>query len=184
MDRIAEALCRAVGAAESRSPELALLADELQDAGMLIRRAARDDIAAIASLVGQLSPLGYRHDYTNAELKFEQRIATSPDYFLWVAEIGGEVVGTAMMHLQHKLSYRCGTAGHLEDLVVDAAHRGGNVGTLLVKTAILAARVQGCYKLMLTCYPKTASFYERFGFQQHDIGMRMSLKTEVYDKDE
>lgn len=184
MDRFTELLCSAVGASEPPSPEVASLVDELRDAGVFVRRAERNDVAAIAQLVGQLSPLGYRHDYTDAERKFAERIARSPDYFLWVAETDGGVVGTAMMHLQHKLSYRCGTAAHLEDLVVDAGRRGMGVGRLLVKAAILAARVQGCYKLMLTCFPRTASYYERFGFQQHDIGMRMALKADLYDRDE
>ena len=95
-----------------------------------------------------------------------------------MAELEGQIAGTAMMHLQHKLSYRCGTAAHLEDVVVDAAARGRGVGETLVETAIAAAREHGCYKIMLTCYEKTVPYYERFGFIQHDIGMRMTLKEE------
>jgi len=184
MDRFTDALCNAVGTNGPLTPDAVLLADELRNADVLVRRAELGDVAVVAALVGQLSPLGYRHDYTDAERKFEERIAGSPDYFLWVAETEGAAVGTAMMHLQHKLSYRCGTAAHLEDLVVDAGRRGNGVGGLLVKTAILAARVQGCYKLMLTCFPRTAGYYERFGFQQHDVGMRLSLKPELYDCDD
>jgi glucosamine-phosphate N-acetyltransferase len=83
------------------------------------------------------------------------------------------------MHLQHKLSYNCGTAAHLEDVVVDESHRGQGIGEGLVQEAIDTARRHGCYKLMLTCYEKTIPYYERFGFQRHDFGMRLPLK-ELY----
>jgi glucosamine-phosphate N-acetyltransferase len=149
---------------------------------IVIRKATEADIPEVCRIVGQLSPMGFKHDYTGAVEKFRSHIQSSPDYYLWVAELDGKVVGTAMMHLQHKLSYHCGTAAHLEDVVVDEACRGQSVGERLVQQAIETAKVHGCYKLMLTCYVKTAVYYERFGFQKHDIGMRIELKEKLYDK--
>jgi len=99
---------------------------------------------------------------------------------LWVAELDGKIVGTAMMHLQHKLSYQCGTAAHVEDLIVDKKHKGMGIGDMLVKKAIETAKKHSCYKIMLTCYPKTASYYERFKFVKHDIGMKRVLINELY----
>jgi glucosamine-phosphate N-acetyltransferase len=150
---------------------------------LAIRKATEADIPAVCRLVGQLSPMGFKHDYTDAVAKFRAHIAPSPDYYLWVAELDGVVVGTAMMHLQHKLSYHCGTAALLEDVVVDKDARGHGVGEQLVLQAIATARAHDCYKLMLTCYPKTTVYYERFGFHQHDIGMRLALKEKLYDKE-
>lgn len=150
---------------------------------LTIRKAAEADIPEVCRLVGLLSPMGYKHDYTDAVEKFRSHIQSSPDYFLWVAELDGTIVGTAMMHLQHKLSYHCGTAAHLEDVVVDRDCRGQGVGEQLVRHAIDTANAKRCYKLMLTCYPKTTAYYERFGFQQHDIGMRLELVEKLYDKD-
>ena len=150
---------------------------------LVIRKATEADIPEVCRIVGQLSPMGFRHDYTGAVEKFRSHIQPSPDYYLWVAELDGKVVGTAMMHLQHKLSYCCGTAAHLEDVIVDRDCRGRGVGEQLLRHAIETARAHDCYKLMLTCYPKTAVYYERFGFQQHDIGMRLELKEKLYDKE-
>ncbi len=150
---------------------------------IVIRQAAEADIPEVCRIVGQLSPMGYRHDYTGAVEKFRSHINPSPDYFLWVAERDGRVVGTAMMHLQHKLSYHCGTAAHLEDVVVDRDCRGQGVGEQLVRHAVEAARAKGCYKIMLTCYPKTAGYYERLGFVQHDVGMRLELKEKLFDRE-
>ncbi|MBI1371850.1 MAG: GNAT family N-acetyltransferase [Phycisphaera sp.] len=144
-----------------------------------VREAESDDIEAACRIVGQLSP-GQPHDYRDAVEKFERHIRPSPDYYLWVAVEDGVVIGTAMMHLQHKLSYRCGTAAHLEDVVVDASARGRGAGRMLVQTAIDTARRHGCYKIMLTCFEKTTRYYEPFGFERHDIGMRMTLKEALY----
>ncbi len=143
-----------------------------------VRLATADDIPEVVRIVRQLTPDDTEPDYRDAVEKFQRDIASSGDYFLWVAELDGRIVGTAMMHLQHKLSYRCGTAAHVEDVVVDAKARGRGVGEKLIAAAIAAAREHGCYKIMLTCYDKTAAYYERLGFSRHDIGMRMSLKEE------
>lgn len=148
---------------------------------LVIRKATAADIPEVCRIVGQLSPMGFKHDYTGAVDKFQSHILPSPDYYLWVADLDGKVVGTAMMHLQHKLSYHCGTAAHLEDVVVDADCRGQGVGEQLLQTAIETAKAHDCYKLMLTCYAKTAVYYERFGFEQHDIGMRLELKERLFD---
>ena len=140
-----------------------------------IRLANEQDIPEVCRLVQQMSP-GSPHDYRNAVEKFLTSIEPSPDYYLWVAVLDGKVVGTAMMHLQHKLSYHCGTAAHLEDVVVDRDIRGQGIGELLVQAAIDVAKEKKCYKIILGCFEKTVPYYERFGFEKHDIGMRLNLK--------
>lgn len=145
-----------------------------------IKLAIDEDIPEVCRLVQQMSP-GSPHDYRNAIIKFQTCIKSSPDYFLWVAKLDGKVIGTAMMHLQHKLSYHCGTAAHLEDVVVDKDHRGQGIGERLVETCIAVAKEHDCYKIMLTCFEKTVPYYEKFGFENHDIGMRLELK-ELYPK--
>jgi len=155
-----------------------------------IRLAQEADIPFICQIVGQLSPTGFEHDYRDAREKFKNHIEKSPDYFLWVATVkqrvvgtaitSESIVGTAMMHLQHKLSYQCGTAAHLEDLVVDENWRGHGVGKLLLENAINTAEQYNCYKLMLTCWPKSIGYFMDFGFVQHDFGMRKDLKHDIY----
>jgi GNAT superfamily N-acetyltransferase len=141
-----------------------------------IRLATAADIPEVCRIIGLLSPPDKPHNYTDAVIKFNTHILSSPDYFLWVAEVDNLVAGTAMMHLQHKLSYECGTAAHLEDVVIDLPYRKQGLGELLLAEAIKTAKEYNAYKLMLTCYAKTAVYYEKFGFVQHDIGMRLSLK--------
>ena len=155
---------------------------------MYIRKANSVDIPEVCRIVQQMTP-GVQHNYQAAIQKFETHIQNNPDYFLWVATVdnldeerGYAVVGTAMMHFQHKLSYNCGTAAHLEDVVVDNDWRGTGIGRELVRLAIETARANNAYKLMLTCFPKTVEYYLQFGFVKHDIGMRLSLKDEFPSK--
>lgn len=148
---------------------------------MEIRLAISEDIPTICQIIQQLTP-GKLHDYREAVQKFESHILPSPDYFLWVAVVNGKVIGTAMMHLQHKLSYHCGTAAHLEDVVIDQEYRGRGIGEALVRCAIETAKERKCYKLMLTCFEKTAVYYGRLGFEKHDIGMRIDLKEHLYEE--
>jgi len=150
--------------------------------GVLIRQANVRDIREVCRLVQQMSP-STPHDYREAEQKFKYSIKHNPDYFLWVAECEGpwaesHIIGTAMLHLQHKLSYQCGTAAHLEDVVVEFKCRGQGVGTLLIQRAIKTALDHDCYKIMLTCWEETVPYYQKLGFKKHGYEMRMSLKEE------
>lgn len=147
----------------------------------MIRIAQEIDIPSVCRIVAQMSP-GQQHNYAMAVDKFRSHIKNNPDYFLWVAvNDKNEVIGTAIMHLQHKLSYNCGTAAHLEDVVVDINHRKLGIGEQLVNIAIETAKKHDCYKIFLTCFEKTIPYYEKFGFKKHDFGMRMELK-ELYPK--
>ena len=142
----------------------------------VIRKAILQDVVRICEIVAQMTP-GLPHDYRKADEQF-LKIDGNEDCFLWVAELENKVVGTAMMHLQHKLSHNCSVAAHLEDLVIDSSYRGKGIGEKLLTTAVETARSRGAYKIMLTCYEKTTIFYQKYGFVKHDIGMRMSLKEE------
>ena len=167
---------------------------------VIIRQAEDEDIPSICRIISQLTP-GLPHDYRDAVLKFRDYIKHNRDYWLWVATAdlnaapktgqftymanykpNVQVVGTAMMHFQHKLSYNCGTAAHLEDVVVDQRFRGCGIGELLVEKAIETAKAFECYKIMLTCFAKTVPYYLKFGFKQHDIGMKLVLKEEYPNK--
>lgn len=133
-------------------------------------------IRGVCDLVNLMSPAA--GDYRDAENRFVTLIKNNPSMRLWVALDGEQVVGTAMLHYQYKLSYHCGIAAHLEDVVVDPEYRKNKIGEALVNIAVDAAKQLGCYKIMLTCYEKTIPYYERLGFKKHDFGMRLSLKEE------
>jgi len=176
-----ENLSCAIGGDGEINDELMELGHHLISENGETRRPEAEDIQPVCRLVELMSP-GFKHDYTDATRKYIEEIEPKKDYFLWVATTAGAkygpIIGTAMVHLQHKLSYHCGTAAHLEDVVIDEEVRGLGIGECLVKTAIACARLHDCYKIMLTCRDKTIPYYERFHFERHDVGMRLALKEQ------
>ena len=95
--------------------------------------------------------------------------------YMVVAELDGEVVGTATLHIQRKIIRNGGVAGLIEDVAVREKHRGNNIGAQLVQHLIEKAKQMGCYKVILSCFPERVAFYERNGFIKESITMRHFL---------
>lgn len=74
------------------------------------------------------------------------------------------VIGSTTLFLEHKFIHSCAIRGRIEDVVVDEAVRGKNLGKLLVQTAILLAKSVHCYKLSLDCADDLKKFYSSLGF--------------------
>jgi GNAT superfamily N-acetyltransferase len=128
--------------------------------GVTIRDARSEDSAAIGDLLGQL---GYptEADAVSARL---QRLQGAGDRVA-VAELGGRVVGLAVLRVSSSLEYD-DPAGQLAALVVDGAHRGSGVGRALVEAMEAEARVRGCGAFFLTTAEHRAeahAFYEHLG---------------------
>jgi ribosomal protein S18 acetylase RimI-like enzyme len=93
-----------------------------------------------------------------------EEIATSPATMLFVARVGGAVVG-ALTLVVFRLP--TGVRAWIEDVVVDDAARGHGVGEALNRAAIAAAQERGARTLDLTSRPSrdvANRLYQRLGF--------------------
>lgn len=117
--------------------------------------------------------------------QFEQAIINrleDPAYFCFAAydqhdsNWSGKLVGTATLFIERKCG---GVAGHIEDVVVDESYRGQGIGKQLVERCIKEAKTLGCYKVVLDCSSENQAFYERCGFQENGVCMRMDLDEKV-----
>lgn len=97
--------------------------------------------------------------------------------FTFVALENGRVVGTTSLFIERKFIHSGGLVGHIEDVVVSRDVQGRGVGALLVKHASGFAQAKGCYKVVLHCLPELVPFYERLGFRDFNIGMRLDFPT-------
>jgi glucosamine-phosphate N-acetyltransferase len=101
------------------------------------------------------------------------------DNHMVIAEFDGKIVGSATLHLQQKIIRNGGIAGCIEDVVVREDYRGNNIGTQLIQELIKKAENFGCYKIILSCFPKRINFYKKNGFNQESITMRFDLKKNI-----
>jgi GNAT superfamily N-acetyltransferase len=63
----------------------------------------------------------------------------------------------------------------IEELVVDGAARGKQVGALLVRAALAEARERGCEEMGLYPREETRAFYEKLGFAYVGVELRRRL---------
>jgi ribosomal protein S18 acetylase RimI-like enzyme len=117
-------------------------------------------VAAVAALVGQLSPSARAP--TPAEL---EAIVASPASRLLLARDGdGRVIGMLTLVL---FPIPTGIRAWIEDVVVDADARGRGVGALLTRAALRLAAAHGARTVDLTSRPGREAanrLYAKLGF--------------------
>ena len=87
---------------------------------------------------------------------------------LVVAEVAGQVVGLADLHVSPSLEYD-EPAGKLAALVVDEAYRGSGIGRALVEAIESEAQRRRCALIFLTTAEprgEAHAFYERLGLER------------------
>lgn len=141
-----------------------------------VRPASADDtarcLALIETLVGESATRGWRATY--AELVGGARGAVR------VAEEDGAILGVVTVSYNLAIRYG-GEYAQLEELIVDPAARGKNVGGLLVAGAVDAARARGCAEMGLYLLERTEGnrpFYAKYGFTPVGTEMRQPLGRE------
>jgi ribosomal protein S18 acetylase RimI-like enzyme len=134
-----------------------------------IRPADRVDdelVAAFAVLIPQLSSSSPPPSADELAV-----IVDSPDSVLYVARIGGDIVGTLTLAF-----YRIptGLKAWIEDVVVSSGARGHGVGEALNRAAIAEAAHRGAKNVSLTSRPSRAAanrLYQRLGFEPYETNI-------------
>jgi GNAT superfamily N-acetyltransferase len=104
---------------------------------------------------------------------------SDPNNELIVAELDGEIVGTLQLLITPSLSYKGGKRSRVESVRVESNLRGQNIGREMMFWAIERAKEKGCISMELSSHNERKDahrFYEKLGFSNGHIGMKMSLK--------
>lgn len=104
----------------------------------------------------------------DALVPLAQLVAAARAGDLLVAELGGEVVGFALLG-------RLGADAHLREIDVLPASAGAGVGSELLEAACWRARTQGARRVVLTTFRDVAfnaPWYARHGFVELGDGQR------------
>ncbi|MGV4796048.1 GNAT family N-acetyltransferase [Rhizobium sp. F40D2] len=148
-----------------------------------IRQARREDLPALVSIFAADAVGG--HGDTTDPVAFADyfrafaAIEASPDQVLYVAESGGEVVGTFQTMVTTTLTGRGSSAMIIEAVQTRADMRGQGIGAGMIEFAIAEAKGRGIKRVALTsnAIRKDAHrFYERLGFKPSHLGFKMALK--------
>ena len=99
---------------------------------------------------------------------------------IFVAEGGGRILGMASVSYNLAMRYG-GEYCQLEELIVDPAGRGQNIGGRLVEKTVEQAKLRGCAEYFLYLVATTEQnlpFYEKYGFKKVGSELRQSLRSE------
>nr|CAD6607212.1 acetyltransferase [Rhizobium sp. Khangiran2] len=149
---------------------------------VLIRQALESDLPALIAIFAS-DAVGGHGDTTDAEaykdyLKAFTAIDLSPNERLFVAERGGEIVGTFQIMFNRTLTGRGGLSMVIEAVQTRADTRGQGIGAMMIDYAVSEARRRGCRLVQLTsnmARQDAHRFYERLGFARSHFGFKMKL---------
>jgi ADP-ribose pyrophosphatase YjhB (NUDIX family)/GNAT superfamily N-acetyltransferase len=145
-----------------------------------LRRARREDIAAVVALIAQDQLGATREDPGDpaAYLRAFEAIDADPAQTLVVAERDGEVVGTLQLSVIPGLARQGALRGQVEAVRVAEGQRGQGLGEAMVRWAVAESRRRGCALVQLTTDKSRVDahrFYERLGFVASHEGMKLRL---------
>jgi GNAT superfamily N-acetyltransferase len=153
----------------------------MEPARIRIRPAAKPDLPQVLLLYAQPG----LDDGTVLPVEEAQRIfdrfARYPDYALYVTELDGRIVGTFALLVMDNLAHMGAPSAIVEDVVVDAAHRGKGIGRAMMAHAIEVCRSKGCYKMALSSNlkrEKAHAFYDSLGFERHGYSFRVNPQAQ------
>ena len=150
----------------------------LDQTKLLIRPAGEEDLQKVLELyaqpafdAGNVLPL-------ETAKSLLRRFADYPDYTLYVAEHGGDIVGTFALLVMHNLGHLGAPSAIVEDVAVAPALQGNGIGKAMMQFALGVCRDKGCYKLMLSSNAtrdRAHAFYESLGFERHGLSFRLDI---------
>jgi GNAT superfamily N-acetyltransferase len=148
-----------------------------------IRKARRDDVAAIVALLADDALGAAREVVSDPPAEGYDRafdaIAADPRNLLVVGEDdAGRVVATLQMTFIPGLSNQGAELALIEAVRVASGLRGGGLGRKLVGWALDEARRRGCRFVELFTHASRVDaqrFYETLGFEKSHAGMRRAL---------
>jgi ribosomal protein S18 acetylase RimI-like enzyme len=145
-----------------------------------IRKAVESDLPAVLRLYAQPGMDNGRVLTVDAAAQILRRMATYPEYAVYVASAnGGLVVGTFALLVMDNLAHLGTPSAVVEDVCVDEQLRGQGIGKAMMRFAMRFAREHGCYKLALSsnaARERAHAFYRSLGFEQHGLSFHVPLR--------
>ena len=121
----------------------------------------------------------YEDPLSESYIRAFEEIDADRNNDLIVAEMDGNVVGTLQLTFTPSISFRGGKRATVESARVDRSFRGAGIGHEMMLWVIARARDERCVSIQLTTNSARKDahrFYERLGFKDSHVGMKLQLK--------
>jgi len=145
---------------------------------LFIRKAYLSDLESVLELYMRAFDETERLSPVQARQMF-RRMASYPDYALYLATLEGRVVGAFELLIMDNFSKAGIPSAVVEDVAVDPKCQGSGVGKKMMRFAMGKCRKAGCYKLALSSSRKRVPahrFYESLGFRKHGYSFLVELE--------
>jgi len=132
----------------------------------------------VLRLLGDLSTPGDPGIDPDRAARIFARMASYPDYAVYVAEEGGAIVGTFALLVLDNLGHGGSPEGLVENVVVEASRRGQGIGAAMMRFAMDRCADAGCYKMVLSSNVKREAahrFYDDLGFLRHGLSFAVTF---------
>lgn len=103
-----------------------------------------------------------------------------PGYTLYVAESGGNVVGTFVLLIMPNIGHCATPSALLDNVAVAPAQQGQGIGRAMMRFALQTCAQAGCYKVTLSSNlhrDDAHAFYDKLGFERHGYSFRIDPTT-------
>jgi len=137
---------------------------------LIIREVKENDLNGLLNLYLFLHEESVPEKTENL-LNLWQEILDDGSYHIFVGEIEGKIVSSCTLVVIKNLTRGASPYALIENVVTQTQFRGRGFAYALLKKAVEAAQLAGCYKVMLLTGSKkeeTLRFYEKAGFNSDD----------------
>jgi len=136
---------------------------------MIIRKAKSTDFSELCILLKQLTVV------ETPSINTFNTINKTNNIDIYVGIIEESIVCTATVIIEQKIIHNGSKVGHIEDVVVDSKYRSRGIGKKIISYCVEKIKENNCYKAILDCDEKNIGFYEKNGFKQKGVMMRLDI---------
>lgn len=144
----------------------------------LLRQLNHDDIhLGYLELLKQVSEIDQKKISFDDFDIFVGRVNKNRNHHIYVIEDkNSNIIGSGTLLIEPKLIHNISYVGHIEDIVIDSAHRGNGLGKLIINKLQEVAKENKCYKVTLYCDKDNIKFYEKNNMRIGDVQMVLYFK--------
>jgi glucosamine-phosphate N-acetyltransferase len=133
-----------------------------------IRPLQSTDYVEFLALINEFRPTHFSQDRFLEILDTMKKQSTE----IWVIELNNlHLIASGTILYETKFIHDGALYAHIEDVVVQEAHRGHGYGGILLQFLLEETQHRNCYKVLLDCSPENKGFYEKYGLQEGGLQM-------------